>query len=203
MTALAQGRVADILDSPKDATTYFGRLDQFYGANRDIFKRKSNLDEPIKDLLGEIKNPSANFFNTASRLSSFIEDSRFVEQAYQLGKGTTNRQGERLKGYFFNEPILDKKTGINYGTKLTGKKYGILDGKYTTPEMAAMFTQRGNILGDLNKQQWYKTFLLAKGYGQASATVLNHVTHARNTIGGAWFMLANGRNPLLQTLIIL
>ena len=195
LTALAQGRVADILDSPKDATTYFGRLDQFYGANRDIFKRKSNLDEPIKDLLGEIKNPSANFFNTASRLSSFIEDSRFVEQAYQLGKGTTNRQGERLKGYFFNEPILDKKTGINYGTKLTGKKYGILDGKYTTPEMAAMFTQRGNILGDLNKQQWYKTFLLAKGYGQASATVLNHVTHARNTIGGAWFMLANGRNP--------
>ncbi|BCV04250.1 MAG: hypothetical protein CM15mV82_190 [uncultured marine virus] len=37
--------------------------------------------------------------------------------------------------------------------------------------MAAMFTPRGNILGDLNKQQWYKTFLLAKGYGQASATV--------------------------------
>ena len=61
--------------------------------------------------------------------------------------------------------------------------------------MASMFTQRGNILGDLDKQQWYKTFLLAKGYGQASATVLNHVTHARNTIGGAWFMLANGRNP--------
>ena len=195
LTALAQGKVADILNSPKDATTYFGKLDQFYGANRDIFKRKGNLDEPIKDLLGEIKNPSANLFNTISRVSSFIEDSRFVEQAYQLGKGTKNRKGERVRGYFFNDPVLDKKTGINYGTKIEGEKYGILNGKYTTPEMAAMFTQRGNILGDLNKQEWYKTFLLAKGYGQAAATVLNHVTHARNTIGGAWFMLANGRNP--------
>ena len=195
LTALAQGRVAEILDSPKDATTYFGRLDKFYGANRDIFKRKGNLDEPIKDLLGEIKNPSANLFNTISRVSSFIEDSRFVEQSYKLGKGTTNRKGERVRGYFFNEPVLDKKTGINYSTKIEGKEYGVLNGKYTTPEMAAMFTQRGNILGNLDKQQWYKTFLLAKGYGQASATVLNHVTHARNTIGGAWFMLANGRNP--------
>ncbi len=195
LTNLAKGKVSEILDSPKDATNYFGRLDKFYGANRDIFKRKANLDKPIRDLLGEIKNPSANLFNSISRVSSFVEDSRFVEQAYQMGRGTINRQGEKVNGYFFKDPLLDKKTGINYGTKIEGKEYGILNGKYTTPEMAAMFTQKGNLLGELDKQKWYKTFLLAKGYGQAAATVLNHVTHARNTIGGAWFMLANGRNP--------
>ena len=42
----------DILARASDdvSTDYFARMDNFYGSSRNIFKRKGDLDEPIRDL---------------------------------------------------------------------------------------------------------------------------------------------------------
>jgi len=221
----------DILARASDdvSTDYFARMDNFYGSSRNIFKRKGDLDEPIRDLLGEIKSPSANILKSVTQVSSFIEDYRFSVEAYDMLKGRVTRkmpdltargepaysqsygkrvvrtteeglstlatQGRRVKGHIFNKSFTDTQTGIIYGSQLKGKQYGALDGKFMTEEMAAMFGQRAGLLGKLDQTYWYKNFLAAKGYGQASKTVFNHITHLRNTIGGAFFTLANGNNP--------
>tara|TARA_R110001592_G_scaffold99840_1_gene284040 strand:- start:498 stop:5012 length:4515 start_codon:yes stop_codon:yes gene_type:complete len=221
----------DILARASDdvSTDYFARMDNFYGSSRNIFKRKGDLDKPIRDLLGEIKNPSANILKSVTQVSSFIEDYRFSVEAYDMLKGRVTRkmpdltvtgqpaysqsygqkvvrtteeglsalatQGRRVKGHIFNKSFTDTQTGIIYGTQLKGKQYGALNGKFMTEEMAAMFGQRAGLIGKLDQTYWYKNFLAAKGYGQASKTVFNHITHLRNTIGGAFFTLANGNNP--------
>ena len=94
--------------------------------------------------------------------------------------------------------VVDSVTGISYTTQLKGKQYGPLNGKYMTEEMAMMFGQRQGFvkqLQDMSGGGFYKSFLALKGYGQASKTVFNHITHLRNTLGGVFFSLANGNNP--------
>ena len=225
LTDEAMTRVEGILGSAaKDSSNdYFARMDNFYGSNRSIFKRKGDIDEPLKDLMGEIKSPSVNVLKSVTQVTSFIEDYRFSQEAYGLLKGRVRKKfdkiqgekywdekldptleqqafqmrqsGRRKKGHVFNKAFVDTKTGIRYTTPLRGKQYGVLNGKFMTEEMAAMFGERQGLIGQLDKTNWYKSFLAFKGYGQANKTVLNHITHLRNTIGGAFFTLANGNNP--------
>lgn len=220
----AMTKIENILESAaKDSSNdYFARMDNFYGSNRSMFKRKGDIIEPLKDLMGEIKDPSVNVLKSVTQVSSFIEDYRFSQEAYGLLKGMVRKKfakvpgkswdekidptleqqaaqmastGRRIKGHIFNKEFVDTQTGIRYTTQLKGKQYGVLNGKYMTEEMAAMFGERQGLIGGLDKTNWYKNFLAFKGYGQASKTVLNHITHLRNTIGGAFFTLANGNNP--------
>ena len=225
----AMTRIEKLLGgAAKDSSNdYFARMDNFYGSNRNIFKRKGDIDEPLKDLMGEIKNPSVNVLKSVTQVSSFVEDYRFSQEAYGLLKGRVRKKfdkiqgekywdekldptleqqasqmgqsGRRLKGHVFNKEFVDTKTGIRYTTPLRGKQYGVLNGKFMTEEMAMMFGERQGLIGQLDKTNWYKSFLALKGYGQASKTVLNHITHLRNTIGGAFFTLANGNNPFSGT----
>ena len=198
--AIALNEVYDVLKlavEKGDATDYFGRMDGFFGSNRSMLKRKGDIEEPLRLLLGEIKSPTVNILKSISHVSSFIEDTKFASEAYSLLKGRLQRKGgeKRLKGHIFNRRFVDPDTGIAYTTKLKGKQYGKLNGKYMTKEMAMMFSERGGLLGKIGKSEAYKTFLAFKGYGQASKTVFNHITHLRNTIGGVFFSLANGNNP--------
>jgi len=190
----------DIADT-KGSGDYFGRMDSFFGTNKNIFKRRGDIDEPLRDLLGEIKSPSVNILKSVSQVASYIEDVRFADEAYELLKGRTARTkvpetGTRLKGHIFPRPFTDEVTGIKYNTELKGTQYGKLNGKFVTEEMAMMFGQRQGIIGTIDNSDLYKLFLAGKGYAQASKTVFNHITHLRNTIGGAIFTLANGNNPL-------
>jgi hypothetical protein len=190
----------DILN-PDGMSDYFGRMDSFFGANTNIFKRRGDIDEPLRDLLGEIKSPTVNILKSVSQVASYIEDTRFANEAYAMLKGRTAlknvdpKKGRRMAGHIFSRAFIDEKTGVKYTTQLKGKQFGALNGKYMTEEMAMMFGQRAGILGKIDSSQLYKNFLLFKGYAQASKTVFNHITHLRNTIGGAIFTLANGNNP--------
>jgi hypothetical protein len=206
-------KIETILKNISDDATgdYFGRMDNFYGANRGIFKRRGDIDEPLRDLLGEIKSPTVNILKSVGQISSFVEDTRFASEAYAMLKGriakkgvpkftadpkpTEILKGRRVKGHIFSRAFVDEATGIRYTTQLKGKQYGALNGKWMTEEMASMFGQRQGLLGGLDRVGLYKNFLAFKGYAQASKTVFNHITHLRNTIGGAIFTLANGTNP--------
>tara|TARA_R110002167_G_scaffold812_2_gene3536 strand:+ start:969 stop:5411 length:4443 start_codon:yes stop_codon:yes gene_type:complete len=190
----------DDIANKSGASDYFGRMDSFFGANKNIFKRRGDIDEPLRDLLGEIKSPSVNILKSVSQVASYIEDVRFADEAYALLKGrtalkTVPKTGTRLKGHIFSRKFTDEVTGIKYHTKLQGTQYGKLNGKFVTEEMGMMFGQREGLIGTIDNADWYKNFLAFKGYAQASKTVFNHITHLRNTIGGALFTLANGNNP--------
>ena len=195
-------KMFDDIANPKGMSDYFGRMDNFFGTNRNIFKRRGDIDEPLRDLLGEIKSPTVNILKSVSQVASYIEDTRFANEAYAMLKGRTSlknidpEKGRRMSGHIFSKAFIDEKTGIKYTTQLKGKQFGALNGKYMTEEMATMFGQRQGLLGGLDRMEWYKNFLAYKGYAQASKTVFNHITHLRNTLGGMIFTLANGNNPL-------
>ena len=191
----------DIAKETTGADNYFARMNGFFGTDRSILKRKNDIADPILGLLGEIKDPSANIIKTVTNLSNFIEDTRFANEVYSMLKGRIARKqipedgGSRLGGRIFTESFLDTKTGINYNTQIKGPQYGALNGKFVTEEMAMMLGQRQGLTNFFMKSDSYKFFLQLKGYAQASKTVLNHITHLRNTVGGAIFTLANGNNP--------
>jgi len=180
---------------------YFARMDNFFGSGRSMLSRRGDIDEPLRDLLGEVKSPSVNFLKSTIQINNFVEDYKFSKDFLRLLGGRQRKQltradqSPRIRGHVFNDGFVDPETGIKYMTQLKGKQYGALNGKYMTEEMATMFGERQGFIGGLDQMNWYKNFLALKGYGQASKTVFNHITHLRNTLGGAFFTLANGQNP--------
>jgi len=180
---------------------YFARMDNFFGSGRSMLSRRGDIDEPLRDLLGEVKSPSVNFLKSTIQINNFVEDYKFSKDFLKVLGGSQRKQitrvdqPTRIRGHVFNDGFIDPETGIRYMTQLKGKQYGALNGKYMTSEMAAMFGERQGLIGSLDQMNWYKNFLALKGYGQASKTVFNHITHLRNTLGGAFFTLANGQNP--------
>ena len=199
--------LVDALGTNTDS--YLSRMDNFFGSGKSMLSRRSDLldeHEALRNLLGEVKSPSVNFLKSTIQINNFVQDYRFTEEAFNLLKGRRKRtfksldEPQRLKGHVFSgrNGFVDSKTGIRYMTQLKGKQYGALNGKWMTEEMAAMFGERAGLIGGLDQMNWYKSFLAAKGYGQASKTVFNHITHLRNTIGGAFFTLANGQNPFSE-----
>ena len=180
---------------------YFARMDNFFGSGRSMLSRRGDIDEPLRNLLGEVKSPSVNFLKSTIQINNFVEDYKFSKDFLRLLGGRQRKQltradqSPRIRGHVFNDGFVDPETGIKYMTQLKGKQYGALNGKYMTEEMATMFGERQGFIGGLDQMNWYKNFLALKGYGQASKTVFNHITHLRNTLGGAFFTLANGQNP--------
>jgi len=194
-------KIFDEAANPKGPSDYFGRMGEFFGTNDNIFKRRGDIDEPLRDLLGEIKSPTVNILKSITQVASYIEDTRFANEAYAMLKGRIKKknidpkEGRRIKGHIFNREFIDEKTGIEYTTELKGSRFGALNNKFVTEEMALMFGQREGLMKEINQIELYKNFLQLKGYAQASKTVFNHITHLRNTLGGMIFTLANGNNP--------
>ena len=176
----AKGTVSEIIGARKTATDVFNYVDLVYGRLPGMLKARKNLPKAVKALLGETKDPRATILNSISKIANSVETDNFLSQAWQLGKGK----------YFHS-----RGTGI-YSEQILNRNMGALYKKYTTPEMANIFKQQGILYGKGTGNKLYTYFLAGKGYGQASKTVLNHITHLRNTLGGATFMLANGMNPL-------
>ena len=174
----ARGSVAKIVGSRKTADNVFNYVDKVYGILPGTLKARKTMPKAIRDLLGETKDPRATILNSISKIANHVETDNFLEMAWKLGKGK----------YFHSNP-----TGI-YSTPIKGTHLGALNGRFTTEPMARIFHQTGFTYGHWGEKT-IPLFLAAKGYGQASKTVLNHITHIRNTLGGATFMLANGMNP--------
>ena len=196
LRAKVRGDIDILINQTGKSGDIFARADAVGGLNRSLLSRKSDLAKPIRDLLGEVKDPSANLLISLNRISSFVENNKFLEDAWQLGRGKLDGKGAVRGGYIFENPVVDSVTGIKYTTQLKDTSLGILNNKYVTPELAMMFGQRKGLLSFITKSDAYKYFLGMKGYGQASKTVFNHITHLRNTLGGVFFTLANGRMPL-------
>ena len=197
LKGVVKQRITNLIEDAGPSGDIFERMNAVHGLNKSLLKRKGDLAKPLRELMGEIKDPSQNMLISLNRISSFVENNEFLEQTWKTGRGIiNNKTGQVQKGYIFDDEYIDVVTGVKYNTQLKDPSLGILNGKFVTPETAAMLGQR-QLFGDqLIKSNMYRYALAAKGYGQASKTVLNHITHLRNSLGGVFFTLANGRNPI-------
>jgi|14BtaG_2_1085337.scaffolds.fasta_scaffold00164_20 hypothetical protein len=148
------------------------------------FKQRKDIPEPIRALLGEVTSPSESIILSVAKASRIYEVNNFYRQFNELGK---------TGGY-----LTSKESGRNTA-KITDTN-SILDGKYTTPEMLQALERKEEMFSSLMEGTnplavLLQNFSTAKGFSQQMKTVLNHVTHIRNFLGGAQFGVANGLNP--------
>lgn len=184
--AKANDNIDDILGGQdlKGVYEYFSKVRK---VNTEILQGRQDIPAPIRNLMGEIKEPAENIVLTVSKMSRLIETNKFFKVFNDMGNGK----------YVFNADDPARNTDI-FRVKITGTN-SVLDGKYTTPEMyKALKEQESKFVSTYNDSvagNIYKNFLTLKGTSQKMKTVFSHVTHMRNAIGGAQFAMANGSMP--------
>ena len=191
--AEATKRIDELLKSQKSEKAVVGHLNSVYGQQqlRKVFAHRKNIDPVLREFLGETTEASYTVFRTLTTLANTTANVRMFDDLLAVGKNK----------YFFKEGSRAYKNVTDSrlkSSRIEGEMFHALDGYHTTDDIAELFLRQKKRLIDNEYMSWYKTFLQVKGFGQASATVLNHITHLRNTAGGALMMMGNGLNPFDQ-----
>jgi LysM repeat protein len=194
----ARGQVENILGSEwQDSFAHFTNVSKL---NKKILKQKKGdieLPKVVRELLGEIENPSEALVISIAKASKLYENMKFYSTFENLGmKGNYvfTRDNVPLRGLTEADKAKDWK---NF-KEITGTNSN-LDGKYTTIPMYDALMKREETFGLGSNKGLYGYFLAAKGLSQANKTVFSLVTNIRNISGGAQFGLANGLNPFTGT----
>ena len=179
-------KVQEILDqgSLEEVFDFYSKNVQ---VNSSILRQRKDLPPEIRQLLGEIENPTENIVLTISKMSQLAENAEFGAKLLESGGGK----------YIFDEKRIfgSGNKQIIYNTKIEGTGT-VLDGKYTTPEMATALAGRQSRFEGFENNPIIRTLASAKATSQAMKTVASWTTHVRNVIGGAQFALANGILPV-------
>ena len=175
----AKATVEGIVGDKEAAENVFQYVEKIHGRLTGSMKARKDFPKEVQQLLGRTDDVRGNVFTSLTKLSDAIETDRFMTNAWELGKGI----------YFHST----RQPGMK---QITDPKMGALTGKWTTKGVHRIFREQPRWKSNMMKAYGY--YLQGKGYAQASKTVFNHITHLRNTMGGAMFMLANGMNPFSE-----
>jgi len=173
----------------KAGSSFTQNLDKFDRVRKEILNGRKDIPPPIKNFLGEIEDPIQSLIYSTTKLSKYVEDLKFYNDAFE--EGSEIYFTSQLSGVFTEE---------------IGEGYGKLSKTFTTPEMKEYFSNyqkfgqevlETNELSIKGGVGWaYRNTLLLKGLSQAAKTVYSHATHFKNFIGGNHMSLANGVNTL-------
>tara|TARA_R100001591_G_scaffold52625_2_gene62653 strand:- start:1586 stop:5737 length:4152 start_codon:yes stop_codon:yes gene_type:complete len=171
-----------------------------YSKYDDAIKQvRQDIPEPLRALLGEIKDPIKQYMRTAAKINTYVADTNFFNTLLKKGK---NR-------FFFEPPkqirgqqpssVPIGEGGLEFGTTIVSD--GPLNGFKTTPEIAKALENISNSRKNADELSnlYYKVFLAPKAWTQEAKTTLSPITHARNIISAASFTGMNGNfftNPL-------
>ena len=187
-----------------------GAISRVAKFDSEIQKVRQDIPEPLRELLGEVKDPIKQYMRTAAKINTYIADTNFFNTLLKKGKGK----------YFFEPPkVLRKKVadgdataddfasstvpigegGLEFGSTIVSD--GPLNGYRTTPEIAKALENISNSKQNADNlaSLYYKVFLAPKAFTQEAKTTLSPITHARNIISAASFTGMNGnffQNPL-------
>jgi hypothetical protein len=143
-----------------------------------ILKQREDVPEPIRQLLGEYKDPGISFVMTIAKLASYKANSEFLNKLRQQGMGVL----------FFDKN--DPKRPPEYSQEFVpegSRVWSPLSGLYTKPEYKEAFQEAELNLGKI----WaaYQKLIGAVRWGK---TVLSPVTQIKNFIGNTFFAVMNG-----------
>ncbi len=165
--------------------------------NKKIFTQKKDdedLPKVVRELLGEIEDPTESLVLSVAKASKLYENMKFYSTFEELGtKGNYifSRNNVPLRG----DTDFEKQKDFKNFVKISGTNSN-LDGKYTTKPMHDALMKREETIKMLADNPVYKYFLSLKGLSQANKTVFSLYTQVRNVSGGFQFGLANGLNPV-------
>ena len=186
---LRQTTEADIGDAFVKVTSYDSAMKKVRG----------DIQPEIRELLGEIKDPTAQFAESAAKIATYMEDTKFFnaikDSPYFFAKNAEIKAGPG------STPISGAtgEGGLEFNTLINSD--GALKDMYTTPEIAKAL--EGIVNSKKNADQLsnlYNAFFLSpKAFTQEAKTTLSPITHARNLISAASFTGMNGnffQNPM-------
>ena len=179
-------------------------------------KRKKDVPQTIRALLGEVKDPQQNYIKTIEKLSTYKAEIDYLEKIAEdlissggAVRGAKGKVPTTAKGLDDLTTVtterLEKVFGRGSGT--FGKVKNPLENLYADPNYKRILQEGLNdITGDGTPRgkdalgqviNWGVRWLWAplKTGTQYMATVGNPVTHARNVLGNITFMVSNGMLP--------
>ena len=183
-TATRYGRVeaARILEEERKnsvAKAQSGRRDI------EILKRREDIPLPIRNLMGEYRDPLTSFMMSVYKLSGLRANSDMLKTARDIGMGKI----------FFKKD--DPNRPLDTTQPISGAAndaWSPLNGLYTTPEIDEWLKQANGEIED--GVHWFITlgpaWKKAGGYVRYGKTVLSVSTQMKNFISNGGFALMNG-----------
>ena len=182
---------------------------------KPLFKRK-NIPVEIRNLFGEIKDPSLNFTKTYEKLATLNAENKFLSE---MAETLERRFVERVNKIKAENPALTdvqatlraKEQMIDVSSigsdalgAIVGKRplskgqiKNPLQGVYADKEYADIMSEG---LNPEFTNSFLKIISTAKGISQKAKTVYNPATHAKNIVGNIAMLGANGMIPVGETI---
>lgn len=171
-----------------------------------VLKARKELDKPILDLLGEVKDPIRNAATTLQNQHKLLAEINYLKAVEEFAR----KQGENvfnIGGLFKFLPSVQSRysttpfVGSDNLAEVTAQSIGKFGGTtgnlqnvFTTPQMAR-YISNGTNLWDWNSRlgsSFGNMFAKIAGFGQATQTVLDLPAYVVNTVGAATSLAANG-----------
>lgn len=216
------------LTKTEDANTFSNFMESLAGKNKyassskPLMSRK-DIDVSIRDLLGEVKDPTQNFKNTYVKLANmnaqydFLEDiagqlsiqfqnkvRRLREANPQMTQDEAIAQVQRTMVDLSSDVGADKKLNWIFQGANKGDVVNPLQGVYADKAYADAIKNGFDVSLNNIRPLWLKNALKGysgiKGSTQFAKTVLNVPTHGKNMLGNVVMLTANGILPTGQSL---
>jgi hypothetical protein len=149
----------------------------------EIFTKRKDVPEPLRELWGEIKDPLANYANTVSKQARMLTNHAFQQEVLAAGLGK----------YFFEKETIDAN-GRHLHTlvdKHPGgeSSMGDLAGKFMTLELKQAFE---DYYAPQSMSSVGRAYMTAMALTKYAKTVASPVGHVKNMVGNVHFLVANG-----------
>jgi hypothetical protein len=184
------------------------------GPAAKILRGRKDLDRPILELLGEVKDPVRNFTETMTNQNKLIAKAEYIQDIKKFAEQNIGRD-VKIKGLF---PFLPEETttflrkaevtpsGLDVTESLEAlaqKELGVFGAKgetiglnkfVTTKEFSDMLDKGIDTFGLDNPvgKGWLNIFAKPAAVGQSMETVFDHTAHLVNTYGMVQQLGMNG-----------
>lgn len=150
-----------------------------------ILKSRKDIPKPLRDVMGEYKDPIVNYGKSITKMATLLEHNKFLEKIRKEGEGTMFfKEGDP------NRPSTHYKKVASEATK----EYSPLNGYYTTPEMSDALEEM--VASEKVTSTFLRYWMKGTGAVKYAKTVGSITTHFRNFIGNPMFLVANGHFTL-------
>ena len=185
------------VNSHDDLMTAFSKLDQYGKAPLKILTKRQDIPKTIRELMGEYKDPFANYANTMLKLYQTAatfdyekEIAKRIKAGEIEGAGTLREISELGVTPTKLTTFMPQATGVE---KPLGEGVGLikpLESFYATPEIGAFIHNGNEIARTFGKTA--RAYLMLQGHTRSAKTVWSPTAIARNFLGSGMMAMGAG-----------
>jgi len=185
------------VNSHDDLMTSFSKLDKYGTSPLKILTKRESIPDTIRELMGEYKDPFANYANTMLKLYQTAATFNYENQIAKKikageieGAGTLREVSQKGVTPTKLTSFMPEGRGIE---RPLGEGVGLirpLESLYATPEIGSFIQQGNEISRTFGKT--LRTYLMLQGHTRAAKTVWSPTAIARNFLGSGMMAFGAG-----------